>query len=64
MENLVLAAVLLAVLLKTVLYVESHMLHLQSLDFLVSLVWYLLLQWHGGVNEQDAVLAAHMLHLG
>ena len=40
------------------------MLHLQSLGFLVTLVWYLLLQLHGGVTEQDAVLAAHMLHLG
>ena len=38
--NLVLAAVLLAVLLKTVLNLE------------------------GGVTEQDAVLAAQMLHLG
>ena len=40
------------------------MLHLQNLGFLVTLVLYLLLQWHGGVTEQDAVLAAHMLHLG
>ena len=40
------------------------MLHLQSLGFLVTLVWYLLLQWHGGVTEQDAVLAPHMIHLG
>ena len=40
------------------------MLHLQSLGCLVTLVWYLLLQLHGGVTEQDAVLAAHMLHLG
>ena len=40
------------------------MLHLQSLGCLVTLVWYLLLQGRGGVTEQDAVLAAHMLHLG
>ena len=40
------------------------MLHLQSLGCLVTLVWYLLLQGRGGVPEQDAVLAAHMLHLG
>ena len=40
------------------------MLHLQSLGCLVTLVWYLLLQGRGGVTEQDAVLAGHMLHLG
>ena len=38
--------------------------HLQSLGCLVTLVWYLHLQGRGGVTEQDAVLAAHMLHLG
>ena len=40
------------------------MLQPQSLGCLVTLVWYLLLQGRGGVTEQDAVLAAHMLHLG
>ena len=40
------------------------MLHLQSLGCLVTLVWYILLQGCSGVTEQDAVLAAHMLHLG
>ena len=40
------------------------MLHLQSLGCLVTLVGYLLLQGRGEVTEQDAVLAAHMLHLG
>ena len=40
------------------------MLHLQSLGCLVTLVWYLHMQGRGGVTEQDAVLAAHMLHLG
>ena len=33
------------------------MLHLHTL------VWYLLFQWRGGVSEQDAVLAPHMIHL-
>ena len=27
-------------------------------------VWYLLFQGCGGVSEQDAVLAPHMIHLG
>ena len=40
------------------------MLHLQSLGCLVTLAWYLHLQGRGGVTEQDAVLAAQMLHLG
>ena len=43
---------------------KSHMQHLQSLGLLVTLVWYLPLQWLGGVTEQDAVLAPHMIHLG
>ena len=34
------------------------MLHLHTL------VWYLLFQGRGGVIEQDAVLAPHMIHLG
>ena len=34
------------------------MLHLHNL------VWYLLFQGRGGVSEQDAVLAPHMIHLG
>ena len=34
------------------------MLHLHTL------VWYLLFQGRGGVSEQDAVLAPHMIHLG
>ena len=34
------------------------MLHLHTL------VWYLLFQRHGGVPEQDAVMAPHMIYLG
>ena len=34
------------------------MLHLHTLP------WYLLFQGRGGVSEQDAVLAPHMIHLG
>ena len=34
------------------------MLHLHTL------VWYLLFPGRGGVSEQDAVLAPHMIHLG
>ena len=34
------------------------MLHLNTL------VWYLLFQGRGGVSEQDAVMAPHMIHLG
>ena len=34
------------------------MLHLHTL------VWYLIFQGHGGVSEQDAVLAPHMIYLG
>ena len=29
-----------------------------------TLVWYLLFQGRGGVFEQDAVMAPHMIHLG
>ena len=29
-----------------------------------TLVWYLFFQGRGGVSEQDAVLAPHMIHLG
>ena len=62
MGNLVLAAVLLAVLLKTVLNLEGGVTHVAPLE-----PWLpgdFLLQWRGGVTEQDAVLAAQILHLG
>ena len=58
---------LLAVLLNTVLNLEGGVTHVAPpepwLLALVTLVRYLLLQGRGGVTEQDAVLAAHMLHM-
>ena len=63
MGNLVLAAVLLAVLLKTVLNLEGGVTHVAPPEPLLpgdlSVVPSL-----SRVTEQDAVLAAHMLHLG
>ena len=53
---------LLAVLLKTVLNLEGGVTHVAPLE--PRLPGDLLLQGPGGVTEQDAVLAAQMLHLG